>query len=32
MQSRENRFQSSDAALVLFIGIAAWLMLYQWMF
>ena len=32
MRSSENKFQGSDAALVLFIGIAAWLMLYQWMF
>jgi hypothetical protein len=32
MRSRENKFQGSDMALVLFVGIAAWLMLYQWAF
>jgi hypothetical protein len=32
MRSKENKFQSSDMALVLLVGIAAWLMLYQWAF
>jgi len=31
MRSKENRFQGSDMALVLLIGIAAWLMIYQYM-
>jgi hypothetical protein len=30
MRSSENKIQGSDMALVLLIGIAAWLMLYQY--